>query len=100
MMAQIAPSRRWPKVISSFRTRLQAGSHGLASPQRVSARRLVRGGPAIRTLPGLISRCGLVAMLLIAGWSVRAASLTASFASIPQGADVDLSVEGPVDWVH
>ena len=44
--------------------------------------------------------CGLVAILLVTGSSARAGSLTGSFASIPQGADVNLTVEGPVDWVH
>jgi len=31
---------------------------------------------------------------------VRAASLIGSFTPIPQGTDVNLTVEGPLDWVH
>ena len=42
----------------------------------------------------------MVAILLVTGFSARAASLTGSFDSIPQGASVNLTVEGPIDWVH
>jgi len=42
----------------------------------------------------------MVAILLVTGFSARAASLMGSFASIPQGASVNLTVEGPIDWVH
>ncbi len=42
----------------------------------------------------------LVAFLLVTGFSARAASLTGSFASIPQGSSVNLTDEGRIDWVH
>ncbi len=42
---------------------------------------------------------GLIALLL-PGPSAGAANLTGSLATIPAGTDVNLTVEGPVDWVH
>jgi len=47
-----------------------------------------------------LSIIGLVAFLLVTGFSAGAASLTGSFASIPQGTNVNLTVEGPIDWIH
>jgi hypothetical protein len=46
--------------------------------------------------------CGLVVIILATGLPLPAgaASLTGSFASIARGADVNLTVAGPLDWVH
>jgi hypothetical protein len=44
--------------------------------------------------------CVLVAIVLATGSSVSAASLTGSFTSILQGSNVNLTVEGPIDWIH
>src|SRR6266540_5218536 len=46
------------------------------------------------------SAWGIFAVLLLAGYSAAAASLTGSFALIQSGTAIDLTVEGPVDWVH
>src|SRR3989442_3507740 len=104
MKAQTARSGRWPHVISGFRTIIRPVSHKPTSPERTSARRSDLAGLAIRELPGPIGRnrflCRLVAVLVATSSSAGAASLTGSFTSIPQGASVNLTVEGPIDWVH
>src|SRR6266545_3724289 len=40
------------------------------------------------------------AILLVTGSSAGAASLTGSLDTIPRDTDVNLTVEGPLDWVH
>lgn len=54
----------------------------------------------VTVLSRLIFR--LVALTLVASGVERtsAATLTGTFTPIPQGSDVDLTVEGPLDWVH
>src|ERR1044071_9326382 len=46
----------------------------------------------------------IVVLLLVFGWtgirSASAATLTGSFTPIPRGDAVDLTAEGPLDWVH
>src|SRR5262245_40647768 len=44
--------------------------------------------------------CVTATVCLLAADFTEAATLSGSFASIPQGSSVDLTVEGPVDWVH
>src|SRR5947199_1042391 len=46
------------------------------------------------------SAWAIFVVLLLTGYSAGAASLTGSFALIQSGTAVDLTVEGPVDWVH
>ena len=104
MKAQTARSGRWPDLISRFRTIIRPVSHKPTSPECTSARRSDLAGLAIRELPGPIGRsrflCRLVAVLVATSSSAGAASLTGSFTSTPQGANVNLTVEGPIDWVH
>src|SRR5438309_9600978 len=33
-------------------------------------------------------------------WQARGATLSVTFTPIPQGTEVDLTAEGPLDWVH
>jgi hypothetical protein len=42
----------------------------------------------------------LILCAVCAASSVRGATLIGTFTSIPQGTDVNLSAEGPLDWVH
>ena len=94
---------RWPLVISGLRTRERIGSHPRVLPNRASRCGGSVGGiiwkPHGRSGLGR-SVCWLVALILATGFCARAASLTGSFASIPQGADVNLTAEGSLDWVH
>ena len=46
------------------------------------------------------ARRSSIALFLASRFPAGAASLTASFAAIPQGSNVVLTVAGPVDWVH
>src|ERR1051326_270697 len=41
----------------------------------------------------------LVCLICLAS-SARAATLVGNFAPVPTGADINLSAEGPLDWVH
>src|SRR6266568_1231783 len=104
MKAQTARSRRWPRVLSALEMGTRAGSRKLTPVERASKRHGDTAALANRKLPGPIGRtcfvCGLAAMLLLMVSSAGAASLSGSFASIPQGANVNLTVEGPIDWVH
>src|SRR6266699_4244624 len=104
MKAQTARSRRWPRVLSALEMGIRAGSRKLTPVERASKRHGDTAALANRKLPGPIGRtcfvCGLPAILLLIGSSAGAASLSGSFASIPQGANVNLTVEGPIDWVH
>ena len=43
---------------------------------------------------------GIFVVLLLAGHSAGAAGLTGSFALIQSGTAIDLTLEGPFDWVH
>jgi hypothetical protein len=43
---------------------------------------------------------GFLVILLLAPILADAGVLTGSFTSIPQGTDIDLTVLGPLDWVH
>src|SRR5438874_13224152 len=42
----------------------------------------------------------LIVCAVCAATSVRGATLTGRFTPISQGTDVNLSAEGPLDWVH
>ena len=53
--------------------------------------------PNLRTLRRLA--CS-VAFFSITWFPADAATLTGAFFSIPQGSNVDLTISGPVDWVH
>ena len=48
-------------------------------------------------------RCNLLALIFCAICAlspVRGATLIGTFTPIPQGTDVNLTAEGPLDWVH
>ena len=55
----------------------------------------------MNAIPTRLSPLGWsIALFLASRFPAGAASLTASFAAIPQGSNVVLTVAGPVDWVH
>src|SRR5262249_19681607 len=53
---------------------------------------------SVRTVNLVCCLCSVA--LLASGFVASAGTLTGSFESIPQGGDVNLTVEGPIDWVH
>src|SRR6266566_2752585 len=57
---------------------------------------MVEKSPAAR----LILLTLIVCALLRAALGVRGATLSVTFTPIPQGTNVDLTAEGPLDWVH
>src|SRR5213083_2386479 len=44
--------------------------------------------------------CSAVLVVLLGGIVAQGATIIGSFASIPAGATVNLTAEGPLDWVH
>src|SRR4051812_14211059 len=61
--------------------------------------------PKIRTSPLKAAYCPpclrcLAAALMVLGCAVNAGTLTHSFAIVPTGTDVNLSLDGAMDWIH
>ena len=55
------------------------------------------------TEPTGTARCNILALIVCLVWAaspVRGATLIGKFTPIPTGTDVNLTAEGPLDWVH